>query len=238
MDHHHRRALGALLFLLLAPLIAQAQDTGTSGGFRGFLQRAGNTVSSALHPQAQETGPFAAPSTTGATIRPMQPATGGEFVGLFHGFTLGQAWPRVALYFTDWGSRQPCWTVQATIWHSATDHHVETFQACNAPVIAKDDFGGTQPVVINDAMYVSALNNALAPANVTHSSDRTTGPNPPQYLFQLTWGNEQNVQNMYYQIMFRLMIASGFTSPNDKGIVFNQGKAMWVVGFDPTGKHG
>ncbi|WP_284567247.1 hypothetical protein [Xanthomonas graminis] len=48
-------------------------------------------------------------------------------------------WPMVALTFTEWGEKLPCWTVEARIW---TGSNTKTFRACaDAPPTETDDFG-------------------------------------------------------------------------------------------------
>lgn len=221
-----------------------AQDT----GFKGFLHRAGSVVSQTAsnvlgnHPGS---GPAigAGATTTGPTFRPINPATGGQFTGLFNQWHSGDAWPRASIYFTSWGPNQPCWTARATIWRSASSHHVETFQVCNAPLFIHDDLGGSMQLSATRTAGSSVETQMMIAQNIqgiTHAdtaNSRNAGPNPPQSLFSLNFGAEgPALMPQYHEILLRLMYAVGYEDATTKGINGMSGKILWVQGFDPAGK--
>jgi len=220
---------------------AQAQST----GFQGFLQRAGSAVSqtaSSVLGKKGTTSPAGTSTTTGAYFRPIPPADGGQFQGLFDHWKQGDAWPRAAIYFTKWGTSLPCWTARATVWRSPTSHHDETFQICNAPLTIRDDMGGTQTLGATGgfdpsqtSFKIDSAQNIQGISHADSSSVRDTGPNPPHNLFALNWGSHRALLPQYYEIVLRAMYACGYEDPTSKGINTMAGKSLWVVGFDQAG---
>lgn len=219
---------------------AQAQ----SAGFKGFLQHAGSALSQsarAVLGKKGATSPAGTTTTTGAYFRPISPAEGGQFQGLFDHWKLGDAWPRAAIYFTHWGSSLPCWTARATVWHSPTSHHDETFQVCNAPLVVHDDMGGTGLVGAtggSNPMLIFNMDRAENIPGISHadsSNTRDTGPNPPSLLFSLNWGTHRALLPQYHEILLRAMHACGYEDSTTKGIDAQDGKTLWVVGFDQAG---
>jgi hypothetical protein len=167
-------------FLVAVP--ASAQST----GFQGFLQRASSAVSqtaSNVLGNPQGTGNAGGGATTsGATFRPITPATGGQFTGLFNTWHSGDAWPRASVYFTAWGPNLPCWTARATIWRSVREHHEETFQVCNAPLFIHDDMGGAMQLSANRSttnvtLQMDAAQNIQGISHVDTANTRDAGPN-------------------------------------------------------------
>jgi hypothetical protein len=232
-------AAGSAALFFASPAAAQ------STGFQGFLQRAGSVVSqsaSAVLGKKGPASPAGTTTTTGATFRPISPADGGQFPGLFNHWKQGDASPRAALYFTKWGSSLPCWTARATVWRSPTSHHDETFQVCNAPLVIKDDMGGTQTLGATGgfdpsqtSFKIDSAQNIQGISHADSSNERDTGPNPPHNLFALNWGSHRALLPQYYEIVLRAMYACGYEDPTSKGINTMAGKSLWVVGFDQAG---
>ncbi|KRE90869.1 hypothetical protein ASG87_01650 [Frateuria sp. Soil773] len=228
----------ALVFAVCASTV-HAQQSGVAG----FFHRAGAALKTGAsqvlgHPNAAGGGA----TTTGATFRPITPASGGQFQGLFDTWHSGDAWPRASVYFTRWGPSLPCWTARATIWRSARSSHVETFQVCNAPLYIKDDMGGSMQLsATHSASSVTVqMDTAQNIQGITHadtSNTRNAGPNPPHMLFALNFGAEgPALMPQYHEILLRVMYAAGFEDATTKGISNTGGKVLWVQGFDPAGK--
>ncbi|MET4675882.1 MULTISPECIES: hypothetical protein [unclassified Luteibacter] len=232
---------------LLLTTHAQAQ---TTGGLRGFFQKAGATVSHAAssvfvsgNPSATS-GQVAGPATTtGAYYRPLHPSTPGAIVGIFDGHRMGDAWPRVAVRFTQAGADRACWRAEATIWRSATNHIIETFDVCNAPLAftdamgrqqfmtaPEDDFNGGQGrVAINTAQNIQGMSHAdTAPGDV-----RNAGPLPPHMLFYLGQGSESGpLAHQYHEILVRLMWLTGWMNHANPVLDVRSGKILWVIGLN------
>lgn len=233
-------ATGVLLLCLCAMSGLHAQDSGVAG----FFHRAGAALKSGAGQvlgQPHVSGGGA--TTTGTTFRPINPATGGQFTGLFNQWHSGDAWPRASIYFTAWGPNLPCWTARATIWHSPRSSHVETFQVCNAPLFIHDDLGGSMQLSATRTAGSSVETQMMIAQNIqgiTHAdtaNSRNAGPNPPQSLFSLNFGAEgPALLPQYHEILLRLMYAAGYEDATTKGINGMSGKILWVQGFDPAGK--
>ncbi|MHB1056678.1 MAG: hypothetical protein ACYC0F_02200 [Rhodanobacter sp.] len=239
----HSITAAVIVFIAATTGLAHAQDT----GFKGFLHRAGSAVSqTASNVLGNHPGPSNATgggaTTTGATFRPINPVTGGQFAGLFDQWHAGDAWPRAAVYFTSWGPTLPCWTARATIWRSPNSHHVETFQVCNAPLVIHDDMGGSMQLsatktTSNVTVQMDTAQNIQGITHADTANSRNAGPNPPHMLFALNFGAEgPALQPQYHEILLRLMYACGFEDATTKGISNVNGKVLWVQGFDPAGK--
>lgn len=233
-------SISALLITLLLGT-AHAQDT----GFKGFLHRAGSVVSqTASNVLGTHTAAGGGATTTGATFRPINPATGGQLAGLFDSWHSGDAWPRASVYFTAWGPNLPCWTARATIWRSAREHHIETFQVCNAPLFIHDDMGGSIQLTAasngtnNVAQTIDLAQNIQVISHADTANTRDAGPNPPRALFSLNFGSQgPALMPQYHEIILRLMYACGYEDGTTKGLNNMAGKVLWVQGFDPTGNH-
>jgi hypothetical protein len=233
----------AALIIFVSTGAAHAQAT----GFQGFLQRAGSAVSQTAsnvlgnHQGASNAGGGA--TTSGAPFRPISPMTGGQFTGLFDNWHSGDAWPRASVYFTAWGPTLPCWTARATIWRSAREHHIETFQVCNAPLFIHDDMGGSMQLGTantdgsDPTLKMDTAQNIQGLTHADTANSRDAGPNPPRMLFSLNFGAEESaLMPQYHEMLLRLMYASGYEDATTKGINNMAGKILWVQGFDPAGK--
>jgi len=239
-----------LLTTMVMPAFAQDQES----GFKGFLHRAGNavtqTASKVLGPgdananAGAASGQAAGPATTvGPFYRPIRPASPGAIVGIFDQHRMGDAWPRVAVRFTDAGADRACWRAEATIWRSPTDHHVEVFDLCNAPTAFTDGMGRTQYltspedapgggqgiVALNTAQNIQGMSHAdTAPGDV-----RTTGPLPPHMLFYLGQGSESGpLAHQYREILMRLLWVTGWMNHANPTIDTHSGKVLWVIGIN------
>jgi hypothetical protein len=227
----------------LAPAAVLAQETSLSG----FLHRAGaavtRTATAATHPTAspQQVGP-AGTVTTGPYFRPISPAHGGRFEGLFANFRPGlNSFPRAALTFTHFGSVLPCWTVSARIWQSATKHEDEVFEICNSPIEARDAVGNVATVNVGQGLQLA---NFLLPAQnlegATHaptSTARNNGVNPPLMFFNVpfTGPTAYAMSTQYRQMLLRLSWVSDVVDPASPDVNSTVGKVMWTAGFDPNG---
>lgn len=237
---------GLLAFMAtLTVSTTHAQET----GFTGFLHRAGAAVSrtaTAVTGNApagsQRPNPLGV-TTSGAYYRPIRPAQGAMFPGLFSHYRPGiDSFPRVALTFTRFGASEPCWTVEATIWRSTNASTVETLDICNATIVTLDDLGN--PATVNSGEAMGVANGLLQLQNVEGSSharstaERATGPLPPQMLFQVqnTGPNALAFSTQYREILFRLAWLSGFVGPqvSETNLTSTIGKSMWTR-FDPAG---
>lgn len=241
----------ALLATMAAPAFAQDQES----GFKGFLHRAGNavtqTASKVLGPgdvnASAVSGQAAGPATTaGPFYRPISPASPGAIVGIFDQHRMGDAWPRVAVNFTDAGADRACWRAEATIWRSPTDHHVEVFDLCNAPTAFTDGMGRTQYLTSPEdspggGQGIVALNTAQNVQGMSHTDTapgdvRTTGPLPPHMLFYLGQGSESGpLAHQYREILVRLLWVTGWMNRSNPTIDVRSGKVLWVVGINANG---
>jgi hypothetical protein len=231
----------AVATALVAPAAAFAQET----GFSGFLHRAGaavtRTATAVTTPGAPQRSNPLGVATDGPYYRPINPAQGGTFPGIFSHYRPGiDSFPRVALTFTRFGASEPCWTVRATIWRSVKTSTVETFDICNAPISAQDDLGNPTAVNLSQALVMA---NALLPAqnlegssHAPSSPTRNAGPNPPLQLFsvQATGPTADAFMTQYRVLLFRLCWVSGFLNPAAPTLNSTIGKSMWTT-FDPSG---
>lgn len=237
----------ALMALCLAPV--HAQDS----GLKGFLHRAGavvtHTASQVLggsgNGTANATGPAA---TDGPYYRPISPAKSGDIVGIFANHKIGDAWPRVAVKFTEAGTSLPCWTATARVWHSATHHDDETFQVCNAPVSFTDAMGQSHYITAPEdsvgngqgTLQLTIAQNIQGISHVDTATDgaRNMGPNPPHMLFDLGPATQSGpFAHQYHEILIRLMWITGWMNHADPVLDNNSGKTLWIVGVDPSGNH-
>ncbi|MGH8157672.1 MAG: hypothetical protein ACREPQ_06095 [Rhodanobacter sp.] len=235
----NRRWMKAVTALVLAVSLgmAQAQDTGVSG----FFHRAGAAIkqgtTSVLHggssgAQVDATGIAV---TTGDIYKPLSPASGGEFVGLFNGAHHGQLWPRAALTFLSYGATLPCWTIRATIWRSPISHHDETFQICHAPIMTTDAVGN-QTEITGGFNQVWMRRNSPGITHVQSSPARTTGPNPPDQFFMVPL-TDHLLEVQYKNILMRAAWVSGSINHANPSTDDGQFNLMWTAGFDPAGNH-
>jgi len=236
MNKPNQIATWALLLSLCVTPILHAQANGISG----FFHRAGAALkigASKVLGQPTPTGGGA--TTIGATFRPINPASGRQFTGLFDQWHSGDSWPRASVFFTKWGPNLPCWNARATIWHSPRSHHVETFQVCNAPLFIHDDMGGSMQLTIDNSVETQIViaQNIQGLTHADTANSRNAGPNPPRSLFGLNFGAERvALMPQYHEILLRLMYAAGYEDATTKGINGMSGKVLWVQGFDPAGK--
>lgn len=229
----------AVTALVLAASLgmAQAQDTGVAG----FFQRAGaaikNGASTALgNGSTSSQTRNGQTTTTGPNYKPISPAGGGQFVGLFDHFHSGDTWPRAAVTFTSYGITEPCWTARATIWRSSAAHHEETFQVCNSPMMATDALGNTE--ALGDSFNIASgplmqAQNIPGISHIQTANDRNTGPNPPMMLFSVDIRGPILFQ--YEAMVVRLAWISGYINHEQEAVNNMTGKALWVAGFDPSG---
>lgn len=239
----------ALLALSLTPL--HAQDS----GLKGFLHRAGSaithTASKVLGGQGNgATANAAGPATTdGAYYRPISPAKSGDVVGIFAHHKVGDAWPRVAVKFTEAGTHLPCWTAVAEVWLSAKRHHQETFQVCNAPLAFTDAMGQTHYMTAPEdsigngqgrIQLLTAQNiQGISHVDTAVGGVRNMGPNPPHMLFDLGDATEDGpFAHQYHEILIRLMWVTGWLNHADPVLDTNSGKTLWVVGFNVADHQG
>lgn len=224
---------------VLAVTSVQAQDTGVAG----FFQRAGAAIKNGAS-TALGTGSTGSQTrngqttTTGPNYRPISPAGGGQFAGLFDHFHPGDTWPRAAVTFTSYGVTEPCWTARATIWRSLSVHHEETFEVCNSPMMATDALGNTE--ALGDSFNIASgplmqAQNIPGISHIQTANDRNTGPNPPMMLFSIDINGPILIQ--YEAMVVRLAWISGYINHEQQAVNNMSGKALWVAGFDPAGNH-
>jgi hypothetical protein len=181
-------------------------------------------------------------TTTGEYFRPINPAHGGEFQGLYDSWRQGNAWPRASVFFTEYGSQLPCWTARAVIWRSPTSHHEETFQVCNAPIVTHDDMGNAAQVGGPAEQMSQMLTITRNIQGITHadtSPTRNAGPNPPAMPFNVSIAGLEGtrIRPMYNAVIIRLAWVSGYIAPGDTEVNNSPGKSLWIAGFDPNGNH-
>ncbi len=89
----------------------------------------------------------------------------------------------------------------------------------------------------NVTVEMDTATNVPGISHAETANARDAGPNPPRMLFALNFG-AQGAQLMpqYHEILLRLLYAAGFEDATTKGINNLNGKALWVQGFDPSGK--
>lgn len=230
--------LGVLLLALAAASTTHAQSTGVAG----FFQRAGTAIKqgagTVLHGNGStgtQTDATGVAVTSGDIYKPISPASGGEFVDLFKGSRHGQLWPRAAITFLSYGASLPCWTIRATIWHSSTSHHDETFEICHAPMVTTDAVG-------NKTEITGAFNQTWMRRNspgITHvqsASDRSIGPNPPDQFFMVPL-TDHLLEVQYKNMVMRLAWVSGSINHENPSTDDGEFNLMWTAAFDPAGSH-
>jgi hypothetical protein len=235
-----------------AALFFASSAAAQSTGFQGFLQRAGSAVSQSAGTimgkpvglSNSDNPSSVAVATTGEYFRPISPSSGGEFRGLYDSWRQGNGWPRASVFFTEYGSRLPCWTARAVIWRSPTSHHEETFQVCNASVTTKDDMGNTSQIGgpgIDSQMgaMLAATRNVQGITHAETASSRNAGPNPPAMPFNVVISGLEGtrIRPMYNAVLIRLIWVSGYLTMGDSQVTTTPGKSLWVAGFDPAGNH-
>jgi hypothetical protein len=235
------------LALSLSPL--HAQD---SGALKGFLHRAGSAIThtaskvlGAPGGNGQVAGPAA---TEGPYYRPINPAKPGDIVNVFAGHKIGDAWPRVAVRFTEAGTHLACWTATARVWHSATRHHDESFQVCNAPISFTDAMGQSHYITAPEdaagngqgTLQLTIAQNiqGISHVNTAPGGVRNMGPLPPSMLFDLGAATQSGTfAHQYHEILIRLMWLTGWMNHADPVLDTRAGKTLWIVGVDPAGNH-
>lgn len=242
----NRMAASIAVVSLLLTTHVQAQ---TTGGLRGFFQKAGATASHAASSvfgsdnRSTAPGQVAGPATTtGAYYRPLNPLSAGTIVGIFDGHRIGDAWPRVAVRFTRAGADQACWTAQATIWRSPKDRRTETFDICNSPLAFTDAMGQTHFMTAPEdapgggqgTLAFSIAQNVQGMSHVdTALGDARDTELPPNMLFYLGPDSQTGpLAHQYHEILVRLMWLTGWMSHNNPTIDIRSGKTLWVVGID------
>lgn len=221
---------GLAVGLIFLTLPAAAQDTGS--GFKGFLQRTAGAVMG--QPNDANRPGTTATMNDGPAYRPISPASGGTFAGIFRTYSPSGnpgRFPRVSLFFESFGASEPCWRTRATIWLSERSHHEETFDLCNAPIVTKDDLGATTVMADPTTTYLGMLSRQPFAPGVPITPDRTVGPNPPRVPFLMDFGSAPNkgpLRGQYQAIVTRALVISGYAkSPYEP--------LMWVAGFNPNG---
>lgn len=152
-------------------------------------------------------------------------------------------WPRVALTYLEWGTTLPCWTVEATIWTSASASTVETFRTCaDAPVTVTDDLGDTAEFNTS-ALWKGrdTLTGIRVPSNKANTgASRSSGPNPPSQPFVLNV-SRPGVSDRAIDVALRVAWVSGFIQTSDlhpgtSGLLtpFKDSR-MWIAGFRAEG---
>lgn len=180
---------------------------------------------------------------------PIDPKNGGEFEGLFanapqvHLVSRKVKWPRAAITYVKYGANLACWTIRATIWKNASNHHDETFKVCsNQPIIIKDDLGNEAGQVNNMALMRSSDDLKLMQAPVVldkianTGAVRTGGPNPPQEMFNIQLA-DNNLSSRLNDINVRLLWISGMRNIHQG--VYDEGASddfrMWYWKFEKDG---
>ncbi|NIJ72257.1 MULTISPECIES: hypothetical protein [unclassified Xanthomonas] len=249
MKHAGQGALSALLALtLVAPTSAQAQDG--SDPKPGFFRQLGGSLKDAgkqmvgIKPTASTK---AGSQGTGSIYTPLSGA--GKLPGLFKGdnHQAAQAgrleWPRVALTYTEWGEKLPCWTVEARIWTSPAASSTETFRACaDAQLTETDDLGETAELNTS-ALWKGrdALNGIRVPPSKGNTgAQRSTGPNPPAQPFVVNV-SRPGVADRAVDVALRVAWVSGFLQtadlhPGPSGMLTPfKDTRLWIAGFKPDG---
>lgn len=246
--------LAVLLALTLVSTTAKAQDTQQQkpGFFRqlgGSLKDAGKQIVGIKPANDGRTGSQAS-SGSGAIYTPISGA--GKLPGLFKADNHQRAqlgkleWPRVALTFTEWNEGQPCWTVEARIWTSASASTTETFRTCaDAALTERDDLGETTE--LNTSATWKGRDTLtgirLPPGKPNSGAQRTTGPNPPAQPFVLNV-SRPGVSDKAVEVALRVAWISGFIQtadlhPGASGLLSPfKDTRMWIAGFKPQGGQG
>jgi hypothetical protein len=251
MALQEKLAFAASLALMLAiPIAAHAQDG--SDPKPGFFRQLGGSLKDAgkqmvgIKPNAGGKSTAQA-GGSGALYTPLSGA--GKLPGLFKGDNhqaaqLGELeWPRVALTFTEWGQKLPCWTVEARIWTSASASTTETFRACaDAPLTDTDDLG-EKAELNTSALWKGrdTLNGVrVPPSNPNTGAQRSTGPNPPAQPFVVNV-SRPGVADRAVDVALRVAWVSGFIQtadlhPGPSGMLTPfKDTRMWIAAFKPEG---
>ncbi|WP_369939903.1 hypothetical protein [Xanthomonas medicagonis] len=246
------RIAGAALLATSLAITAHAQDG--SDPKPGFFRQLGGSLKDAgkqmvgLQPNAGgKSTAHVGGSGSGAIYTPLSGA--GKLAGLFKGDNhqaseLGKLeWPRVALTFTEWGQKLPCWTVEARIWTSASASTTETFRACaDAPLTDTDDLGETAE--LNNAALWKGRDTLtgirVLPSKPNTGAQRSTGPNPPAQPFVVNV-SRPGVADRAVDVALRVAWVSGFIQtadlhPGASGLLtpFKDAR-LWIAGFKPDG---
>jgi hypothetical protein len=236
----------ALLTLALASFSTLAQDQPAQKP--GFFRQLGDSLKDAGE---RMVGAKPRPGTRAQTGPIYTPISGsGKIVGLFKSEDHQQAqmgrldWPRVALTYREWGASQPCWTVEARIWTSATASNSETFQACaDAPMTIKDDLG--DEAELNESARAKATTDLMVglrvrPGKPNTGDQRTPGPNPPREPFNVTTSRD-GVAEQARKVALSVAWVSGYLqasdlAPGPSGILTPfRDTRVWIAGFDHAG---
>lgn len=236
----------ALLTLALASCPTLAQDQPEKKP--GFFRQLGDSLKDAGERMVGAKPRSGARNATGPLYTPISGA--GRINGLYknedhQAAQMGRLdWPRVALTFKEWGASVPCWTVEARIWTSATTSTTETFQACaDAALTVKDDLG--EETELNDNARAKATTDLLVglrvhPGKPNTGDQRTTGPNPPRELFNVTTSRD-GVAEQARKIALSAAWISGYLRaedlyPGPSGILTPfRDTRVWIGGFDSNG---
>lgn len=249
MELSGQGAFAALLALtLISPLSAHAQDVPEQK--TGFFRQLGKGLAETgkqmvgIKPSA---GTKAGSQGTGSIYTPIDGT--GKLPSLFKGDNHQQAqlgkleWPRVALTFTEWGEKLPCWTVEARIWTSPTASSVETFRTCfDAAVMETDDLGETAE--LNSSALWKGRDTLtgvrVPPSKPNTGAQRSTGPNPPSQPFVVNV-SRPGVADRAVDVGLRVAWVSGFLQtadlhPGPSGMLtpFKDSR-MWLAGFKADG---
>ena len=241
-----RMAASMAAALLLAPLLALAQDQSTQKP--GFFRQLGDSLKDAGERMVGAKPRSGTRTQAGPLYTPISGA--GRINGLYknedhQAAQMGRLdWPRVALTYKDWGASLPCWTVEARIWTSSTASTTETFQACaDAPLTIKDDLG--EEVELNDNARTKATTDLMVglrvrPGKPNTGDQRTTGPNPPREPFNVATSRD-GVAEQARKVALSVAWVSGYLRaedlyPGPSGILTPfRDTRVWIAGFDPTG---
>ncbi len=243
----------ALLALTLASTAASAQEDSSSttaqkpGFFRQLGKGLADTGKQMVGIKPKAVGNGTSQASGGAIYTPV--AGAGRIQGLFKRDNHQQAqlgrldWPRVALTFTEWGEKLPCWTVEARIWSGPSASTLETFRACaDAPLTETDDLGETAE--LNTAALWKGrdtLNGIrVLPSKSNTGAQRSTGPNPPAQPFVLNV-SRPGVSDRAVDVALRVAWVSGFIQtadlhPGPSGLLTPfKDTRMWIAGLKPDG---
>ncbi|WP_221290916.1 hypothetical protein ABFU18_16060 [Xanthomonas campestris pv. campestris] len=249
MKHTGQGAFAALLALtLVSPFTAYAQEVPEQKP--GFFRQLGKGLADTgkqmvgIKPNA---GSKAGSQGTGSIYAPVSGA--GKLPGLFKGDNRQQAqlgkldWPRVALTFTEWGEKLPCWTVEARIWTSPAASSTETFRACaDAPLTETDDLGETAELNTS-ALWKGrdTLNGIRVPASKPNTgAQRSVGPNPPAQPFVINV-SRPGLADRAVDVALRVAWVSGFLQTSDlhpgpSGMLTPfKDTRLWIAAFRPDG---
>jgi hypothetical protein len=256
----HSRARHSLLLVLTATCLPALAQNAASGCFK----RTASAVLGVPAPAAAGAPTTGSRSgvagtgealTTGAVFRPLAPASGGQFAGIFATYSIAKntprgKFPRVALTAETYGGSLPCWTFRATIWQTENSRHDERFELCNAPMMVKDDLGqpGEAADPVGPLMSVITAHQTLPSAQVQVTPERTEGPNPPAMPFAVQVATSTPagfaLLAQYDALIARALYVSDYAPSSVMiagngyrlaGTVGSDGRLMWFAGFTPGG---